>query len=96
MSGNLNLGDRVRVHLYNRQGILFKTVEGVVSDFAPNTEVAPGMKKNLVWVTQIQDYERPNDLGEMQQADEGWFADTDVEKIDEEAESGFPYRVFSN
>lgn len=96
MYDKFQLGDRVRVHLYNRAGMLIKTLEGVVSDFAPETEVAPGQKKNLVWVTQIQDYERPNDLGEMQSVDEGWFADTDVEKVEEEAESGFPYRVFSN
>ena len=96
MYDKFRMGDRVRVHLYNRQGLLIKTVEGVVSDFAPETEVAPGQKKDLVWVTRIEGYERPNDVGEMQEADEGWFAITDVEKIEEETENRLPFRVFSN
>lgn len=89
--GSLSLGDRVRVHLYTRDGLLINTIEGKVSDFAPDTEVAPGVRKNLVWVTQIEGYERPNDLGEPQPADEGWFADTDIEKIEEDKP-----RFFSN
>lgn len=82
--GDLHLGDHVRVHLYNREGLLFKTIKGKVSDFAPETEVAPGMKKDLVWVTDIEGYERPNDLGELEEQDEGWFPVTDVEKVREE------------
>lgn len=92
MTNKFKLGDRVRVYLYDRRGILIGTVAGKVSDFAPDTEVAPGMRKNLVWVTSLEGYERPNDLGQMEAADEGWFADTDLEKIDEE----HPYRLFSN
>jgi hypothetical protein len=91
MPDSLRLGDRVRVHLYTREGLLIGSIEGKVSDFAPDTEVAPGVRKNLVWVTGIEGYERPNDLGQSMPADEGWFADTDVEKIEE----GRP-RLFSN
>lgn len=91
MTRTIQHGDRVRVHLYNRQGILLGSIEGTASDFSPNTEVAPGVRKNLIWVTGIEDYERPNDLGESEPADEGWFADTDVEKIEEDRP-----RLFSN
>ena len=91
MNQTLKHGDRVRVHLYTREGLLIGSIEGTVSDFSPNTEVAPGVRKNLVWVTNIEGYERPNELGEPETADEGWFADTDIEKIDEDRP-----RIFSN
>ena len=91
MNKAIKHGDRVRVHLYTREGILLGSIEGTVSDFSPNTEVAPGVRKNLVWVTNIEGYERPNEIGESEAADEGWFADTDIEKIDEEGP-----RLFSN
>ncbi|MEP0545592.1 MAG: hypothetical protein ABJF88_01540 [Rhodothermales bacterium] len=91
MNNTLKHGDRVRVHLYTREGILLGSIEGTVSDFSPNTEVAPGVRKNLVWVTNIEGYERPNELGEPEPADEGWFADTDIEKIEEDRP-----RFFSN
>ncbi len=84
MSHAIKHGDRVRVHLYTREGLLLGSIEGTVSDFSPNTEVAPGVRKNLVWVTNIEGYERPNELGELESADEGWFADTDIEKIEED------------
>ena len=92
--GTFKLGDRVRVHLYTHRGVLIRALEGTISDFAPDTEVAPGVRKNLVWVTGIERYQRPNDLGEPVSADEGWFADTDIEKVEDEAVGG--YRVFSN
>jgi hypothetical protein len=95
MEGKIKFGDRVRVHLYDRQGQLLGAIEGVASDFAPNTEVAPGIKKNLIWVTQIQDYQRPNEVGEPQSADEGWFADTDIERL-EDAGGQQPVRLFTN
>ncbi len=91
MSHTIKHGDRVRVHLYTREGLLLGSIEGTVSDFSPNTEVAPGVRKNLVWVTNIEGYERPNELGESEAADEGWFADTDIEKIEEDRP-----RLFSN
>lgn len=84
MDHTIKHGDRVRVHLYTREGLLIGSIEGTVSDFSPNTEVAPGVRKNLVWVTNIEGYERPNELGEPEPADEGWFADTDIEKIEED------------
>ena len=92
--GKFKLGDRVRVHLYTHQGIVIKTIEGTISDFAPDTEVAPGVRKNLVYVTNIQDYARPNREGELEPADEGWFADTDIEKVEDEEEGG--PRFFAN
>lgn len=94
-NSKFTLGDRVRVHLYTRQGLLINTIEGVVSDFAPNTEVAPGVRKNLVWVTQIEGYSRPNEEGEPVAADEGWFAEQDMEKVEPEPEQQ-KYRFFSN
>lgn len=93
MYEKFKLGDRVRVHLYDRRGVLIGTVEGTISDFAPDTEVAPGMRKNLVWVTRIEGYERPNDLGEIEPADDGWFADTDIEKVHEDTVTP---RLFTN
>jgi hypothetical protein len=95
MEGKIKFGDRVRVHLYDRHGQLLGAIEGVASDFAPNTEVAPGIKKNLIWVTQIKDYQRPNEVGEPQSADEGWFADTDIERL-EDAGGQQPVRLFTN
>ena len=94
--GKFKRGDRVRVHLYTRGGTLIRTIEGTVSDFAPNTEVAPGLRKNLVWVTGIEGYERPSDLGEPEPAEEGWFADTDIEKVEAEDAETSGYRLFSN
>ncbi len=96
MGEKFKLGDRVRVHLYNQHGQLLGAVEGTVSDFAPDTEVAPGVKKNLVWVTGIEDYKRvDHQSGELQQADEGWFADTDIEKISDSEGQPVP-RLFMN
>lgn len=95
MTDRIQLGDRVRVHLYNNQGQLLGSLEGVASDFAPQTEVAPGINKNLIWVTGISDYQRPNEQGEMQDADEGWFADTDCEKIEDRDGNPIP-RLFAN
>lgn len=95
MGEKFKLGDRVRVHLYNQHGQLLGAVEGTVSDFSPDTEVAPGIKKNLVWVTGIEDYKRADESGELQEADEGWFADTDIEKIQDDAGQQMP-RLFMN
>lgn len=96
MGDKFTLGDRVRVHLYNQHGQLLGAIEGTVSDFAPETEVAPGVRKNLVWVTGIEGYKRPDEEGEFQEADEGWFADTDIEKIEEAPEGQQPRRLFMN
>ena len=96
MGEKFSLGDRVRVHLYNKHGQILGAIEGTVSDFAPETEVAPGIRKNLVWVTGIEGYKRPDESGEFQEADEGWFADTDIEKIEEVEEGDTPRRLFMN
>ncbi|MEM1126449.1 MAG: hypothetical protein AAGI71_07345 [Bacteroidota bacterium] len=96
MTPHLNVGDRVRVHLYNRAGILFNTVTGTVSDFSFKVEVAPGMLKDLVWVTRIEGYERLNpETGETEVADEGWFPLPDVERLPDEDETPTP-RFFTN
>lgn len=92
--GKFSIGDRVRIHLYDRAGRVLGTIEGRVADFAPETEVAPGMRKNLVYVTHIQGYQRPDATGELQDTDEGWFADTDLEKVEDEEAPG--PRFFAN
>lgn len=86
------LGKQVRVHLYSREGIAVGTVTGRVADVAEAVEVAPGMKKDLVLVVDIEtgDPEQPyrNSAGA---EGESWFAVQDVEVIDEEKP-----RIFSN
>ncbi len=95
MGEKFKLGDRVRVHLYNQHGQLLGAIEGKVSDFSPDTEVAPGVRKNLVWVTEIKDYKRQDESGELQETDEGWIADTDIEKIEDASGDPVP-RLFMN
>lgn len=79
------IGKRVRVHLYNRDGIALGTVTGRVADVAPDVEVAPGMKKDLAYVVDIEtgDPEVPyqNSAGE---ENESWFAVQDMEVIEED------------
>lgn len=86
------IGKRVRVHLYNRAGIAVGAVEGRVADVAAAVEVAPGMKKDLAYVVDIEtgDPEVPyrNSSG---MENEAWFAIQDIEVIDEESP-----RLFSN
>ena len=48
------VGKRVRVHLYDRRGVTLGSIEGRVADFAPEVEVAAGMKKDLVYVVDIE------------------------------------------
>lgn len=86
------IGKTVRVHLYSREGITVGTVTGRVADYAPAVEVAPGMKKDLVYVVEITtgDPEVPykNSTGEQ---NESWFAVQDLEVIEDDAP-----RFFSN
>lgn len=86
------IGKRVLVHLYNQAGITLGTVRGRVADVATAVEVAPGMKKDLVYVVDIEtgDSEVPyqNSAGG---ENESWFAIQDIEVIDEEKP-----RFFSN
>ncbi|RMF57505.1 MAG: hypothetical protein D6746_10965, partial [Bacteroidetes bacterium] len=61
------------------------TVTGRVADVAPDVEVAPGMKKDLAYVVDIEtgDPEVPyqNSAGE---ENESWFAVQDMEVIEED------------
>ena len=86
------IGKRVRVHLYNRDGIAVGVVEGRVADVARSVEVADGMKKDLAYVVDIRtdDPETPykNSSGE---DNESWFALQDLEVIADEGP-----RLFSN
>ena len=79
------IGKRVRVHLYNREGITVGTVEGRVADFSARVEVSPGMFKDLVYVVDITtgDPEVPyrNSAGD---ENESWFAVQDIEVLEEE------------
>ena len=78
------IGKRVLVHLYNQHGHVLGTLEGRVADFAPDVEVGPNMKKDLVYVVDIStgDPETPykNSAGE---ENESWFAVQDIEVIDD-------------
>ncbi len=86
------IGKRVLVHLYSREGIAVGTVEGRVADVAKAVEVAEGMKKDLVFVVDIQtgDPENPykNSAG---MEGESWFAIQDIEILDDEKP-----RLFTN
>ena len=79
------IGKRVLVHLYNRDGITLGSLKGRVADVAEAVQVAPGMKKDLAYVIDIEtgDPEVPyrNSSG---MENEGWFAIQDIEVIDEE------------
>ena len=79
------IGKRVLVHLYTQAGITLGTVRGRVADIATAVEVAPGMKKDLVYVVDIEtgdpDVPYHNSTGG---ENESWFAIQDIEVIDEE------------
>ena len=84
------IGKRVRVHLYSRKGISLGTVEGRVVDVAGDVEVAEGMKKNLVFVVDIEsgnpDVPYKSSAGE---ENESWFAVQDIEVIEEDGPKFF-------
>lgn len=86
------LGKNVRIHLYNHDGVVVGTVTGRVADVAEAVEVAPGMKKDLALVVDIDtgDPEHPytNSAGT---EGESWFAIQDLEVVDTETP-----RLFSN
>lgn len=86
------IGKHVRVHLYSREGIAVGTITGRVADVAEGVEVADGMKKDLVFVVDIDsgDPETPykNSAG---MEGESWFAVQDIEVIDEDGP-----RLFTN
>lgn len=86
------IGKRVMVHLYNRDGITLGSLKGRVADVAEAVEVAPGMKKDLAYVIDIEtgDPEVPyrNSSG---MENEGWFAIQDIEVMDDQSP-----RLFTN
>ncbi len=86
------IGKQVRVHLYSREGITVGSITGRVADIAEGVEVADGMKKDLVFVVNIDtgDPESPykNSAG---MEGESWFAIQDIEVIEEDGP-----RLFSN
>lgn len=80
------IGKQVLVHLYTKDGMAIGTVRGRVADVAEDVEVADGMKKDLVYVVDIDtgDEESPytNSAGA---EGESWFAVQDVEVIEEDS-----------
>ena len=87
------IGKSVRVHLYTSEGIALGAIQGRVADVAVKVEVAPGMKKDLVYVVDIKmpesDQPYMNSSGV---ENEGWFAIQDLEIIKDEEQP----RWFSN
>ena len=80
------IGKRVRIHLYNKNGLVLGTVLGRVADVAANVEVSEGMNKDLVYVVDLEtsdpEVSYKNSMGE---ENESWFAIQDVEVIDDES-----------
>lgn len=87
------IGKRVKVHLYDRQGIAIGAIEGTVSDFSPRVMVSlknemvdgkvksTAMYKDLVLVTGIKDFQSPHLPPDS--PGEGWFAVQDLVVLDE-------------
>ena len=86
------IGKRVMVHLYNHAGVTLGSLKGRVADVAEAVEVAPGMKKDLAYVIDIEtgdpDVPYRNSSG---MENEGWFALQDIEVMDDESP-----RLFTN
>ena len=86
------IGKQVRVHLYSREGITVGSITGRVADVAEGVEVSEGMKKDLVFVVDIDsgDPDAPykNSAG---MEGESWFAVQDIEVIEDNGP-----RLFSN
>lgn len=83
MAEKFKRGDRVRVHIYNHHGQLLGAIEGTVSDVSPDKATSPGVQKNLIWVTGLEDFKRQDSSGRLREVAEGWFSDTVVEKIED-------------
>lgn len=97
------VGKRVRVHLYDRHGILLGAIEGRVADVAENVNVArkEGDEnfRDLAYVVEISPLrdEEGNEVpykGPAGNEGEGWFAIPDIQVMDEEAPSP-PYSTFN-
>ena len=86
------IGKSVRVHLYTREGAILGSLTGRVADVARAVEVAPDMKKDLVYVVGIEtgapDIPYRNSAGG---ENEGWFALQDIEVVSEGGQ-----RLFTN
>lgn len=72
----INFEQKVKVHLYNKLGHLIQTVEGVARDREKDVPISKNETRNLIWVTDI-DYDSPH----LDQENEGWFAESDLEPI---------------
>ena len=82
------LGKRVAVHLYTQEGWALGTLYGRVADVARGVEVAPGMRKDLAYVVDIETDGAPykNSTGK---ENEGWFAVQDLESRDPQVQRWF-------
>ena len=85
-----NYRDRVRVHLYDRQGRMVGTITGRVHAREQDVDVGrtpdgQPMYKTLYWVREIEGYQRPHPElpGHTEAIEEGWFAEQDLQKIGE-------------
>ena len=76
------IGKRVRVYLYTHAGVMLGEIRGRVADVASAVSVAPGMKKDLAYVVDIEtgDAGEPY-LNSSGTENEGWFALQDLEVI---------------
>ncbi len=85
------MGKQVRVHLYTRDGIMIGAIIGRVADVASKVEVAPGMKKDLAFVVDIEVLEGESttytNSGGVE--NEGWFAIQDLQVVEEESIPGW-------
>ncbi len=85
------MGKRVRVHLYTRDGIMIGAITGRVADVASEVKVAPGMKKDLAYVVDIEVLEGESTTYKNSSGmeNEGWFAIQDLQIIEEESIPGW-------
>jgi hypothetical protein len=78
------IGKRVRVHLYTREGVALGAVTGRVADFAAAVPVGKSprtgedVKKDLVWVVDIETPDGTPYKNSLETENEGWFAVQDV------------------
>ncbi len=84
------IGKRVIVHLYNRDGLMLGDIRGRVADVAEAVEVAPGIRKALAYVVDIEtgnpEVPYQNSSGT---ENEGWFAIQDIEVIHDDGPRWF-------
>jgi hypothetical protein len=78
------IGKRVQVHLYDRAGRMVGTVRGRVADVSFGVEVAPGMKKDLAYIVDIETGGEEPYTNSAGGENESWFALQDLEVIDDE------------